>query len=667
MFEKCNPEHLGVDINIKGSLLLGSSPTEQFFGEHGDGWLVKKLLPPPSPTFFRPPLGKRDVYVVANGEYSFPEGHGFSKWAVVLANNEEPLKWKKPKNKDVVILLMPGMYDQESLNMKRCPYTRIEMIGAARNNMYVLLTGGPGGYPLDEMEEMLAVSGVSKNSRREQGTKISIRVNNLTIRQDSGENAVFVSGSNYLELDTISVLSRWTDAIKGTTDSHILLRNTTVTSPESGIVAAGGLIILNSLFEACGSLRDEIQEDNLYREYPTIFIQHHTHFFMWNSEVRNSVGHAIGKRPKTKFDPNVQEKYALLMQLMSARLGGDIPVNLGAQEVLGALESDAKRLAGMPEGFRKLEGVSFKNNQACTKLCGFDEFRYCPDMNDEVKWMQKKGVKRVEEWVATFKHRGTLELVEEQLAAMSKWKLMEVVDPNFSAREGWKKYMEERSWTEKDNVKEEEEEEEEEGDECDEDLFPSLLRRKVKSSVREVMENFASPAIQDHFVNSLVVVKTDIDWEDGGCYRTFSCTCRLYSLCANGGYIDLCYQSHLRPRYSYCEDFDQLFVEFVGQPGGPNLLGTEDGVLLISREAKYSDDSDCEYGQEQLPDEEQLGETVLFDALQGVVFGRKVMCLPKFVELLWASVGGMDYSRSQTGVNFAVKLAVEQEKEGQQS
>ena len=378
MFEKCPPEKLGVDTSIKGTLPVGTSPTEKFFCEHMDleDWVSEKLLPPPSPTFYRAPPRKRLVYVVANDEYEFEDLDNMPKfWFARVANFEHPLKWKKT-NMDAVVLLLPGVFDEWSLAMDLCPHPRLEIIGVGTTSGDVQLRGACGGFPLDNKTPSAVIS-------IDQG---SLRINNVTIRHDREADSVSLCGEKtFLELDTVSVYSKWATGIMSERSSHLLLRNVMVSAKENGVHAGRGLIILNSNFHGCGSERflSSEEEEMVHLEYTSISLRHYTHFLMWNSQVQNGFGHSIGKRRQIESDPKTQRQYELLVHNMEL---GPLPHNMDPkafrEELLDFIESENKEFAALPEGHRRLHNASFVNNRKCDEECELwlnDPLKgYCP-------------------------------------------------------------------------------------------------------------------------------------------------------------------------------------------------------------------------------------------------------------------------------------------------
>ena len=584
------------------------------------------------------------------------------------------MRWLQRPKKDAILLVLAGTYNFLALGLDRCPYTRLEIIGVAKNHMNVLLEGTPKGL---QAAQALSVQ-LMKHDIRGMDARLQFRVNNVSIRQTRATNAVAVDSKHFLELDTVSVFCRddGNPAIESSRQGLLLLRNVTVTSERSAVVGGGGLIILNSLFHGCGSNREEEMDIygsyELYTSDPTICVEHHTHFFMSNSMVKNNVGHAVGKRIKFKFDAAEHKRYAQCLKDMASR--GSLPLELDTEAYLTKISTEKKEVAALPEGYRRIRSVTLKNNQSCNPLClgqiENPEIGHCPDFHGLGRLVEQQGFDTALFWLRTLMQKPRATLAKEHKLAAEKWNLGGLVDPNFLADAGWKKYSLDRKKYDEINANDTEMA----GDEDNwGDLTRSKLQEKMKTPLKRVLDASAlSPETKERFLKSFLFVKLWVDWEDSAFrprHRTFESTCRLYSLCGTGAYVDLEYRTHFRARWSSAEDFDTLRVVFVGQPGGENLFLQKD-VDLIIRDTKYVPDDDREdyedifntgEGPMKSSQERTLADTKAFDALQCVLFGKKVMSLPKFIEVLWASVGGNYYSRSHTGVGFAVKIAQKRE------
>ena len=628
----------------------------------------EESLPPPSPTFYRAPPQERDVYLVCDDEDYLPD---IDNWVVLEVNLKKPMRWLKTPKKDAIVLVMPGTYNFVTLGLERCPYTRLEIIGAAKNHMHVLLTGTPKG-----IKEAPAINvSLMKNEYKGLDTRLQMRVNNVSIRQERETNAVKVESKHFLELDTVSVFSRDINlaAIESSRQGLMLLRNVCVTSERSAVVGGGGLIVLNSLFSGCGSNRedemDAYGEDEFYTSDPAILIEHHTHFFMSNSVLKNNVGHAVGKRIKFEFDAGEHERLGHFIDEVTSK--GLMNLEMGKEAYLTKIITEKKEVEQRPEGYRRIRSVTLKNNRSCNPLCNGlienPEIGHCPDLNDMERFAQQQGFENTLSWVSKFVQKPRVKLAKEHKLAAEKWNLGELVDPGFLADSGWKKYSLDRK--KYDEINANDKEMAHNGG----DLTRSELQEKMKTPLKRVLDASAlSSETKERFLNSFLFVKLWVDWEVTSFrprHRTFESTCRLYSLCGTGAYVDLHYRTHFRARWSSAEDFDTLRIAFVGQPGGENLFLQKD-IDLIIRDTKYVPDNDREdyedpfntgEGPMKSFQERIVADTKAFDALQGVLFGKKVMSLPKFIEVLWASVGGNYYSRSHTGVGFAVKIAQERE------
>ena len=636
-----------------------------------EDWVSKELLPPPSPTFYR--SQKKLVYVVANDEYELRDlGKMPHLWFASVANFEHPLRWIRTNiPMDAVVLLLPGVFDKNSLAMDLCSHPRLEIIGVGTTNGHVQLSGTPGGgFPLDDDENSPAMSLKKGPLGKNRGdAPVVMRINNVTIRQDAREPAVSITGDNFLELDTVSLYSKWATGICSGRDSFNLLRNVRLNAKENGIRAGGGLIVLNSNFHGCGSDQYEIDEDTVYREYASIKLEHHTHFLMWNSRVQNSYGHPIGKNRKVEYDPKTQKQYELYVQLATLRLGG-LPHGLDPQEAISYLASDSKRLEALPEGHRRLRNTTLVNNRQCNEWCGSwlnDPLKgYCPNMDEETELGVAQKVSKIRERIMGFNRKEKAELVKEHRRAMEKWDLEGVVDPKFLTSEQWREYVEAREFDESMNNSAE--------DDCN-DAPPHILRKKTEEPLKNLLKKFSfSEEFVGRLVRSILYTHTDIVWEDTVSYESFESRTRVYSLLGNGVFVDFKYMTDVRTGTSKVDNFDILSVDFVGHAQGVfyrsdkrsvkgidkrNWVGSE-GVVLLKRSADYTQEFE-DGTREQFPDEEYMQAGGLFDILQEVLFGKKMMSLPQFVAFLWVMVGAQYFSRSPSGVGFALKLAKKEE------
>ena len=559
-----------------------------------------------------------------------------------------------------------------------CPYLRVEIIGVGGNNMNVMIWGSPAGIPLEKCPE-LGILDVGAREEVHKDTFFAMRVNNVTLRQDGPEHAIRVFEKNHLELDTISLFSRWTSGIVMNNNAFVLLRNATITCTENAIQGGMGLIILNSLFDNCGSSRDEIEGDTRYGDYSTILLENHTNFLFWASQVRNSKGHAIGKIKRTPIGVNELQQYSSFFQrlayIQGEMLGGP---SFNPTEALGTVLSEMAASAKLPEGYRCIREVKMVGNKACTELCAVhlmdSEKCYCPNIDEEANLKEKQGFLKILGWIEGCVEKEGGELVEEHREAMKEWELGGLVDPNFLSAEEWKQYREQRRLLGELNR---------DGNKKERKNNPHITRKKVREEaegeIKKVLEKSSfSKEMIERFVKSVLFLQIRQVREKGD-YHTFQSSCRVYSLCGNGGYIEISFISHLRGRCCSEEDFDEIWLTFVGQTRGRNMLEmgkSLEGVLLFSREVQYEDDSEdvskddegvlWGWGgklklQKRIEDKEELGETIMFEMVQKVLFGKKMMSLPMVVELLWAVVGGGCYSRCKTEVSFAVELARKRE------
>ena len=327
---------------------------------------MEGTLPPPSPTFYRAPPQERDVYLIGQNKECLPD-FKIDNWVVLEVNSlQKRLEWRQTKKKNAIVLLMAGTYNFVTLGLDCCPYTRLEIIGVAPNNMHVLLTGTP-----NELEASHAITvGLMNHDVRGQNTRLQMRVNNVSIRQERNINAVYVSSKHSLELDTVSIFCRDDDhaAIESSRQALILLRNVTVTSDRSAIAAGGGLIILNSLFTGCGRHTEKEDPYGNCRSFsdPTILIEHHTHFFMSNSMMRNNFGNAVEKKRKFEFDEAAHERLAEQMFTRGMMDPGMTPANL--MSLAKKTGAEKKEVALLPEGYRRIHSVTVQKNQSCSPL-----------------------------------------------------------------------------------------------------------------------------------------------------------------------------------------------------------------------------------------------------------------------------------------------------------
>ena len=547
---------------------------------------------------------------------------------------------------------MPGSYTREALNLSYCPYERAEIIGAAGNRNHVLVTGPPGNNSWNDPAEKTI--SVRPNELNLWERNCTWRVNNVSLRQESLADVLEVGPNHMMELDTVRFYSQKTRGITCEQEANLLLRNVSATCSREALLAGKVVIILNCLFNGCGSSKDEIEEEDPYADFPTVNLQHFTHMLFWNSEINSSVGHPIGKEYKIEFDETKEQQMIKMISALSM-MDGIFPQGTDPEALFQLVKSKEESAMSLPAGHRTLRGrVAFRNNKACTPLCAIQlqdpNFCYCPSMEEEEGLVIRQSWMKLMEWAKTFQKKGVEGLEGLHHEAAKKWNLVGLVDPLFVAEEFWKRYMNHREASFKSSLEEGEDKYE---------ITPKKLRKASDYYVTEMLKKipvsgWERETFQKLFLDSLTFsdIAVDFEFDSRKKIESLNCVCRIYSLNATGVYVDFSYNTHFRARWHYCENYDTLSVTFVGQPGGANRLGQE--VELLSRDEELEDESDEEGSGVKMADKE------VFDCLQEILFGGKIMSLPAFVCLLVGAVGMMKFSRSDA--TWPLEKALKKEK-----